>query len=936
MRKTILLLLTALSLPCAAREHDHTVSGIVLDNITNEGVAARVTLMTADSAVIASQTARIDTNIYTGRTFGSYSFEPGAQKVGKYIIKVEANGYETAYTSFKLVSNRELGISLPAIQMARAWQDLPEVTVKATKVKMVMHGDTVIYNADAFNLAEGSMLDALVKELPGTKLTKGGQIYVNGRYVESLLVNGHDFFNGNVRLALQNLPAYTVNKIKVYDKAGQASEMMGRDMGDKQYVMDVRLKKEYAQGYMGNIDAGGSLPVLGRHGFGDRYQMHGFGLNFTETSRLFAYANLNNLNENEMPDMNGEWNPQDMPTGLLTTKTGGIGYSKYANGMSDWFTVSGVYTHTDADNETGQTTQTFLSGGDKFNNNISVEKNCSNSWQGIISGSLTKPGFSTVDWLKSSYVHDKGQGNSFAETSDPTSILNRMLTESSSDTRNFDISLTSKSAFRVFAVDMLSLDIDAKYNRLKRKSFDVDDVRYLQDSDARDYRDNYHDAPHQDAFFSGYAAYTYKADDIDIRPSYIYKHSYNKTHNMLYRLDKLTGRDSSRLDMLPSAREVLVDVLDEGNSYRFREYRNEYTFNILCRMRDFSPLKAEMVVNLPLHHINGNLHYHRAGRHDVSRHATFFEPNIKLEHWSDGLSWTLSASVSSELPDLTQMVDFRDDSDPLNIRLGNPDLKNIHRYTAEGSMTFRGGHQRALRLSAGWGKTGNAVAYGLAFDKRTGISTTRPMSVNGNWNMNGGMGLTRAFGKDDKLSTDNELTVNYNHNADLATTSSLPERSIVNNWRMGGNLKLNYRPNDSYELTIHGGGTYNVIRSHREGFEDINAGDYNAGLNAVLNLPWHLQLTTDMTMYARRGYQSPAMNTTDWVWNAQLTRSLLRGSLVAKVQGFDILHQLSTTQYTVNEQGRTETWHNSIPRYAMLTISWRFNHNPKGIQTGFY
>lgn len=123
---------------------------------------------------------------------------------------------------------------------------------------------------------------------------------------------------------------------------------------------------------------------------------------------------------------------------------------------------------------------------------------------------------------------------------------------------------------------------------------------------------------------------------------------------------------------------------------------------------------------------------------------------------------------------------------------------------------------------------------------------------------------------------------------------------------------------------------------HRDGFENINAGDYNIGFNTVFNLPWKLQFSTDMTMFARRGWQQSEMNTTDWVWNAQLSRSFFKGKLVTKVQGFDLLHELSTTQYTVNGQGRTETWHNSIPRYAMLTISWRFNHNPKNIQTGFY
>ena len=918
-----------------AQSYYHVVTGHINDNVTNNGVAAKVTLMTADSVVMATQTAKIDTNIYTGRTFGAFTFDPGVVKVGKYIVKMEASGYKTAYKNFKLVSNREQDISLETIQMARDWQNLPEVTVKATKVKMVMHGDTIVYNADAFNLAEGSMLDALIKELPGTKLTKDGQIYVNGRFVESLLVNGHDFFNGNAQLALQNLPAYTVNKIKVYDKAGQASEMMGRDMGDKQYVMDVRLKKEYAKGYMGNIEAG--------VGTNNRYKLHGFGMRFSENMRLLAFANLNNLNDKEMPDLNGDWNPQDMPLGLLSTKTGGLSYTKYLGGenLDKWTSSSVIYTHTSNDEETRTSRRTFLPGGDSFSNDFSNVSRSTDRWEANQSVMWTEKGYFTFDWLKASYLKTNGHNNGIVETSDSMSLLNQALTAGTDETKEWNVDVMSSNGFRIFAVDMLQMVINAKYNRLKQHSFILSDVHYSDLEQTRDYRDYYLDAPHQNWDISASLEYDWKWHNFSLKPVYTYTYNYNKTHNMLYRLDKLAARDSSRFDMLPSARESLRDVLEESNSYCFREWHNGHKFNITYKGYA-NLLHANVTINLPLRLLNANLNYYRLGRHDVSRDATFFEPYIKLEH-SNRVSWTLTAEMKSDMPDLTTMVDYRDDSDPLYIRVGNPSLKNIHRYNADGSLSFKGEHQSVLRFSAGWHKTDNAVAYGLSFDKNTGISTTQPMSVNGNWDVNGAIGLTRAFGKDDKFTTDNELTFGYNHNVDMVTSSDawhgeelVPVRSIVNNYRMGGNLKFNYRPNSNYTFTIHGGGTYNIIRSHRDGFENINAGDYNIGFNTVLNLPWKLQLTTDMTMFARRGWQQREMNTTDWVWNAQLSRSFFKGKLITKVQGFDLLHELSTTQYTVNGQGRTETWHNSIPRYALLTISWRFNHNPKNIQTGFY
>ena len=156
--------------------------------------------------------------------------------------------------------HRQAQIELGTIYLRKKSYILDDVVVKATKIKMVVRGDTVVYNADAFQLAEGSMLDALIQQLPGTRLDDDGRIFANGRYVESLLVNGRDFFNGSPQLALQNLPAYTVDKVKLYDQAGNASIMDNKDMDDKRYVMNVMLKKEYSKGYMGNFVAGAGAP----------------------------------------------------------------------------------------------------------------------------------------------------------------------------------------------------------------------------------------------------------------------------------------------------------------------------------------------------------------------------------------------------------------------------------------------------------------------------------------------------------------------------------------------------------------------------------------------------------------------------------------------------------------------------------------------------
>ena len=190
----------------------HNVHGRVADNITGEPIPAKVFLMNADSTVIASVDATVDDVPYQGQ-IATYEFKDINLRKGKYIVKASMLGYKDAYENITLQSQRQSVLMVKPILMEHDFHELKEVTVKATKIKMVMHGDTIVYNADAFNLAEGSMLDALVARLPGAQLTRDGQIFVNGRLVKSLLVNGRDFFSGNPKMALENLPSYTVSRI---------------------------------------------------------------------------------------------------------------------------------------------------------------------------------------------------------------------------------------------------------------------------------------------------------------------------------------------------------------------------------------------------------------------------------------------------------------------------------------------------------------------------------------------------------------------------------------------------------------------------------------------------------------------------------------------------------------------------------------------------
>ena len=920
----IYVALLLFALPIQASDYKHSVEGSVVDNITGMGVTAKITLMTADSVVIDTITADIEEMPWDiGYHKAYYEFKDVVTSKGKYIIKAEKEGYDVCYMNCELRSTRQDYIKVKEIRMTKIVEhELKEVTVVASKVKMVMKGDTIVYNANAFNLAEGNMLDALIARLPGAKLEKDGRIYVNGRFIQSLLVNGQEFFSGNPKLALENLPAYTVNNIKVYNKAGTKSRLMQRNMGDNTYVMDVRLKRQYATGYMGDLEAGG--------GTQKRYKLRGFGMKFSDKERMGAFFNINNLNDNQRAELTGEWEPQDVGNGLLTVKNAGVSYVRFLNNERAWVSTGNTWQHISTDNESITHTQTYLPEGNSFLHNHSKQLNSSDKWESINRLSIDKTNYSTSNSLSISYLRNNGFGSTNSATANETTKLNTLLSRNSLESSDFNFDFSTDNYVK-YITDLIRGDFSVSYNRNKQKQFMLNNVQYLQGGQPNDLRNNYFDMPNQKLKLFAGVGYDINIRKTTFAPSYSYTYTYNKASNLLYRLDWLAGRDINQFNVLPSASNVLLSALDNNNSYCFNEYRNEHRFNFKYFNRKIKVLNSFVSLNLPLRLLNADFHYYGISEQRFSRRKLFFEPNIELYHWDEDVSWVFTAGMKSDFPTLLATADYRNDSDPLNIRLGNKDLRNLHHYDVEANVTFNGEKEQTISLSANYHRTDNQVAYALIFDKTTGASIIYPTSVNGNWNTKFEVEFKRALDKANKILFSNNFSTNYNHSVDMASIAGSTEsqRSIVNNWEFGDELKVNYRLNDNYEFTFHTGEKYYLINSERVGFEKIKASDYNIGLNAQIVLPWELQLTTDMTMFARRGYQQTEMNTTDWIWNVQLARTFLKGHLTAKLQGFDLLQQLSNTRYVINSQGRTESWNNSIPRYVMLSLAWKFNINPK-------
>lgn len=288
---------------------------------------------------------------------------------------------------------------------------------------------------------------------------------------------------------------------------------------------------------------------------------------------------------------------------------------------------------------------------------------------------------------------------------------------------------------------------------------------------------------------------------------------------------------------------------------------------------------------------------------------------------------SFSYSHSEVLPDLGYLIDVRDDSDPLTISLGNANLKKSSTNTFLLDL-FRQGFFR-WRLS--YQLLGNAIAMARTYDRVTGITTYQPQNINGNkklhltgWHM-----LTLDKKKHISLTLGTEY--DYEHSVDFST-DNIDEnlvRQAVNSNKAYGWLRLSCNLS-KIRLNAQGHLTWTKLTSDSPNFTATHYTEFDYGLSLTAPLVWGIDLDTDLMVYCRRGYSDASMNTTDWVWNASLSKAFgRRKQWLIKAVGFDILSQLSNVRKVVNSQGRTETWYNTTPSYATLHIIYRLDVKPK-------
>ena len=848
----------------------------------------------------------------------------------EYLFHARMEGYDDVWQRVSITNPTKKEVTVPTLQMFRMRNvNLDEVTITATKIKFFYRGDTLIYDATAFRMPEGSMLDDLIRQLQGVTMNDNGEIFVNGRKVDELLLGSHTFFGGNRQVLMKNLPYYTVKHIKVYEKQTDMSEALGYDVEPRRYVMDVNLKEEYSRGYIANVEAAA--------GTENRWLGRAFALRFTDWTRITLFANANNVNETLNMGQTGHWTPSTMPQSQITTHSVAAEIVNYPKGDKLRNELYAQYTRTDDEMSMYQRRENFLTG--RTTTSLAESLNERGDRRLNVRDALTikKP-----MWIYATANIDYSQRNglfrSYSEQWDDT-LTTSMHCVGMTSGRTWKWQADVQGAFNIGEKGRMTFYTMGSHN----EEASEEATRYeqppttLTTADGR--RHNTNDISNRYNSAMANLQYIHKvAEKLSLSVSDGINYHTVQRHDYLYHPDTL---------LLPSQIDALKAITDFGNSY---DSQFSYTDNGvgLTLFKDgtyrlgkeapsaytISYQKFSIALSLPVRH--ETLHYRRGTIDTLAvQNTVFLNPSFSFRHVStDGRhDIRFNTNHKREGSNLSDRITYRDDSQPLVVKLGNPDLQG--RVTTSLSTDYyngrSGNYQQQFHLGASFNYQHRDVAQAVAYNPANGVFTYQPKNISGAFKTGTTFDYSRAFGEKRYWTVQTKASTELHHSKDHAMLAGETASHV----------------NTVNTLTLHDGGyvqyergAFNIRASgdiswrHSEGlmydFTTLNALDFHYGLSGRYTLPKiKTTLSADGTMYSRRGYGSAELNTNDFILNASLSQPFLKGKLIARVEAFDLLQQLNATQYYVDAQGRIETHYRSLPHYIMFHLVWHWNKNPK-------
>ena len=929
----IMFLLLGLSMLSAMAQEprERTISGNVMDaDLKEPMVQATVQLFWAkDSSFVGGTVTDLR---------GNFALE--APSNGIFRVKISSIGFQAIQREVGVRRNQS--VDLGRLIMSSDAVLLKEAVVTGRAAQVVVKKDTLVFNPDAYRTPEGSPIEELIKRIPGAEVDEDGNITINGKQVKKILLDGKEFMLGDVETALKNLPVSIIQNMKFYDQQSDQARITGIEDGNKETVIDFTIKKGMNRGYMTNLDLAG--------GTEHRYASRGMASSFTDKTRFVLMGNFNNKEENA-----GWWNRR----GLNAMKMLGTNFN-YDDGDKLKMDASVRWNHRDGDNQSENASENFYSQTNRtFSNNVSKSLSRSNNWNGNIrlewkpdtltnilmraNGSMgTNDGLSTS--MSATYDDDP-----YLYVADPLGMVHDSTSTLYSHLVNHNHGASLSYGENKNAWAMLQL-----YRRLNPRGRNItlrmegsignNDNRNVSNNevvlhrvDSSYYTARYSTTPSDNKGYVLSALYSeplWKGAHLQF--NYELRYNQNKSDRQTYDFSHLAVNPFS--DVKPEYREwdpwignfdqpMLDTLFLDKELSRYSEYKN-YTHNIRLTLRHW---QEEYDYNIGIMVQPQRSHFiqdYRGIYVDTVRTVTNLTPTIDFHYkFSDQQNIYIHYRGDTRQPDITQLLEIRDDSNPLYITSGNRGLKP--QFTNSLNVYYNNyiqRYKRSIVLYGNYRHIRNSISNMVTYNAETGGSESRPENINGNWNADGGFNFSTAIDSAAHWNVGSDTRLRYNNYVSYVSQAmSGSVKNTTKTTNLTQRLNASFR-NDWLEVTLDGNVNYQHSRNELQPSADLDTWRFSYGGQMMVRLPIGLEISTNLHENSRRGYNDPSSNTNELIWNGQISKTFLKSkTLVVALNFYDLLGQQSNYDRWVNATGRSDTRYNSINSYAMLHVRYRLN-----------
>lgn len=926
----IALLLMA-TLSAFAQTKRVTVSGRVVEDTGEPAVQATVQLLSLPDSTFTTGIASNEKGY----------FSLPRVKAGKYVLKVSYIGFKNKLIPLQLTAsapNKNVGtvkLETDAIMLAEA-----VVVAEAPQVQIVE--DTVAFNSSAYRTPEGAMLEELVKKLPGAEVDDDGNVKINGKEISKIMVDGKEFFGGDVQTGLKNLPVDMIEKLKTYDKKSDLARITGIDDGEEETVLDLTVKKGMNQGWFGNVDVAG--------GTEKRYMGRAMVNYFYDKTQVSLIAGANNVNDQGFSAGGGgpRWRRNN---GLTAKKMIGINFATQTDKIE--LGGSARYNYSDGDIASVGSTENFLTSGNSYSNSNTLSRNRNKRFSAdfrmewrpdTMTNIIFRPDFSygKTDNLSSS---ESGTFND-----DPYNLV-----ENPNDYLNLD-NLAQNDPLREVRVNAINsgtlndnkdisanatLQVNRKLNSKGRNitfrgRFSYGDSESNQFTESmtnyfllQNYlggdsvliRNQYINTPTKDYNYRLQLTYSEPiARATFLQFSYQFQYKYSESDKSTFDLQPFS--DWGLGAALPDGyEENEIDSLGKYAEYR---YYNHDASVALRFIREKYQLSAGMSFQ-PQHTI---LSYKRGDYMiDTTRNVFNFAPNIDFRYrFSKVSQLRFTYRGRSSQPSMENLLPIVDNSNPQNIRIGNPGLKPAFTHTMRFFYnTYDADKQRGIIAHANFSATQNSISNSRIYNEATGGWTTTPKNINGNWNAFGMFGFNTAL-KNKKFTINTFSNASYVNNVAYLTDSQtrVENKNTTTNLTLNERLNGTYR-NDWFEFGLNGTLSYSIEKDKLTPDNNQQPYTFSYGATTTVSMPWSMSLSTNIANQSRRGYRDASMNRNELIWNAQLSQTFLKGAATISFEMYDILRQQSNITRSLTADGRSVYEYNGVNSYCMLHFIYRLN-----------